>query len=790
MSRENDSPSSGPQGRGGTAYPSGTPPYGVPAGGPGEGAETTAGADGAQGRGAAGEPGEERRTETTLTTRVRINIPGSRPIPPVVMRTPMSDANAAAQAPGEAAEAKAEPPAAEEPEPEEQPRTSDWFAPRKPKNATPPGASGAATGSGFGAGARAQGGQDDPGQGGAELPPGPAGDTGSFYSDYGDYPDFGAGGARGEHPGHGGPGDPFAGHDDTGGHYAPQDDTAGQYLPGDGPSSPFGTDDTGGFPVAEQTAQFPAVDPTGQFAVQDQTGQFPVPEQTGQFPAPSLEQTGQFPAPSPEQTGQFAAPSPEQTAQFPAVDATGQFPAPGGQGGPFEETSTGGLGVPGQEPPRSGLAGLDDPAPGAPGGPTASGTGDSTLTPGRPGPNVPGAGGQGQDGLPPRLSDDTAVLTPQRGAKQGGPAAGGPGDHVSGSTLTSGIPPAPPGAGAPGQAAQPHTPPKLPEPPQRQTKAAAPPPKKKGRSKLTLLLVAVIVLAGVAYGAGLVMNHSDVPKGTTVLGVDIGGGTRDDAVKKLDAAFGKNMARPIQLTVGDEKVPLSPEQAGLTLDEDATVQSAARSDYNPVTVIGSLFSGEREVQPAMPVDEEKLHAALERAAGEVGSATEGSIRFEPNKAVPVYGKEGSSVDVGSSVPAVEEAYRTQVETGRAEPVKLPVSTRKPTVSKAEVDRMMKDFAQPAMSGIVTVKAGDASIPLGPAKSLPRILGVKAVDGKLVETYDKAAVKELIGNTFDGVLITRGSGQKTAVQPEDVIVAMRKALLGKTPAERVGVIPTS
>ncbi|MER7498286.1 hypothetical protein ABT033_37575 [Streptomyces pharetrae] len=33
-------------------------------------------------------PDGERRTETTLTTRIRINIPGSRPFPPVVMRGP------------------------------------------------------------------------------------------------------------------------------------------------------------------------------------------------------------------------------------------------------------------------------------------------------------------------------------------------------------------------------------------------------------------------------------------------------------------------------------------------------------------------------------------------------------------------------------------------------------------------------------------------------------------------------------------------------------------------------
>ncbi len=67
--------------------------------------------------------------------------------------------------------------------------------------------------------------------------------------------------------------------------------------------------------------------------------------------------------------------------------------------------------------------------------------------------------------------------------------------------------------------------------------------------------------------------------------------------------------------------------------------------------------------------------------------------------------------------------------------------------------------------------------------------MQAVDGKLVEKYDQAALKKLYGNTFDGVLITRGTGDKTPVTPEDVIGAMRQALLGTTPAERVGVIET-
>lgn len=87
MSRETDSSSSGPQGRGAAAYPSGTPPYGSPAQGAasGDAGPTPPGDQSAP---------ESPKTETTLTTRIRINIPGSRPIPPVVMRTPMSDVDA------------------------------------------------------------------------------------------------------------------------------------------------------------------------------------------------------------------------------------------------------------------------------------------------------------------------------------------------------------------------------------------------------------------------------------------------------------------------------------------------------------------------------------------------------------------------------------------------------------------------------------------------------------------------------------------------------------------------
>lgn len=320
-------------------------------------------------------------------------------------------------------------------------------------------------------------------------------------------------------------------------------------------------------------------------------------------------------------------------------------------------------------------------------------------------------------------------------------------------------------------------------------KSAAPAaPAKKGRSKVALLGGAVVVLAGAVYGAGLLLNHSDVPKGTTVLGVDISG-SRDDAVTKLQTAFGTRAAAPLQLSVGGKQVELKPEKAGLTLDSQTTVRNAAGSDYNPVTVIGSLFGVERTAEAVMPVDEEKLRVALQELAGTAGSSTEGTIKFDTGKAVAVPGKAGTSLDVDGSVDKVTKAFRELVGTGKAGAVELPTATKEPTVTEAELNRAMKEFAEPAMSAPATVKAGGKSLPFG-ARSLPKILSMTAVDGHLVEKYDLEALKATYGNTFDGVMITRGTGAKTAVTPQDVAGALGKALVGKTPAERIVTIETN
>ena len=735
MSRETDSSSSGPQGRGGAAYPSGTPPYGsrqYPSLHPQQ--------DGPEETGAEPDPRpDEPRTETTLTTRIRINIPGSRPIPPVVMRTPMSDVDTGEVRDTHSAERTANIPrpdagpdvtdarqaeAAEEKPPADKP-TSDWFAPRKssPSGSGAGTAPGAGTSSGMsagmGAGAAAVSGAVTP-------PPAAPGDRRSespYYSGHSEGP-----GSQG--PGSQGPG------------------SQGPGSQGPGSQSP-----TGRGSLSDLAA--------GPGADSSTTGSHRFPSGPGAGPGADSSTTGSH--------------------RFPSGPTTPPL----------------GMRTPG-------ASGPDGPTTGPVYGGSPLGTPPGSLsTPGAP--DSPSA--TGQSGVP-RLSDDTAVLTPQQPAPE--PGRGG---HVSGDTLTSGIPVVPaeqrtpfPGSGpmadplsrpggpgpdddfsAPdfpgpvgsGQGA----PPSRPTPPAGTKPSAPSAPAKKGRSKLMLLGVALFVIAGGVYGAGLLMNHSDVPKGTTVLGVDIGGGTRDAAVIKLDSILGKRAAVPLRLAVDGKTQTLAPDKAGLSLDSQATVRGAAGSDYNPVSVIGSLFGGPRVAEPVIPVDEEKLAAALTDLAGTSGSASEGTIKFEPGRAVAVPGKSGKALDVNHSIISVRDAYRAQVQTGKTKNIELPAVTREPTISQAELDRAMNDFAKPAMSDLVTIKAGAKQIQFGPAKSLPKILSMKPVDGKLVEVYDRNAIDQLLDGVFDGITVTRGNGKQYPISSADVAQAMQTALRGKTPEER-------
>ncbi|MBO0654871.1 hypothetical protein J1792_19445 [Streptomyces triculaminicus] len=846
MSRASDSSSSGPQGRGGAAYPSGTPPYGT-----GPDADPAA---------AAAKPGEPK-TETTLTTRIRINIPGSRPIPPVVMRTPLGDeapaaeaAPADAPAPAPASDRKeglptrpkrsdrrapgAAPPGME---PGSGDKPSDWFAPRKAGGAPPPPPAAARRQQAKGGGQQAKGGGKQqpplPRRGGGQNPP--AGGGAGMAAGAGMGGNAGAGGGVWQdapradqlpQP----PAPPVSGGAPTGGGAPwPNDPSTTAAMPQ--PPLPGAGAMQGGAPM-NGGAPVPGGAPAA--GVDDWPGASGAPgnawpndpSTTGAMPQPPLPGDPSTTAATPwsnDPSTTAATPwpnDPSTTASMPQppVDDWPVTPSAGGgqaagasaPGGAPTKRRRGGDDWPGGAPAAGGAA--------APGGDSAQANARAAAAQQFPPPTIGGMPAGGAAFAPGRTDtprEGTPVVRSgggqpgakgkkKRGAKAPAPA-GSP--QASGERLVSGVPPVSPAAGQvpkpgadggaprvpvpkpkPGPAVpKPPAAATAPKPPAKGAKAAKSAPKKKGRNKLVLLGGGLVALVGVAYAAGLLLDHADVPNGTTVLGVDIGGTSKEQAVQKLDSALGNRATAPLKVSIGGKTADLKPSVAGLSIDTQATVRAAAVKDYNPVTVLGSLVGGTRTAEPTVTVDEEKVAAALKTLAGESGGAKEGTIKFQPGKAVAVYGQPYEGIDVDGSVKTISKAYRDRAATGQDKPVTLATSAQQPKISKAEVDRKMKEFAEPAMSGLVTVQTDPAhKIQFGPDRSLPKILSVKEVNGQLVENYDLDALKELYGAAFNGVLIQRGSGEKKPVMPQDVANALNKALRGKTPAERVGVIPLS
>ena len=678
MSRESDHPSPTPPRPNGGAYPSGTPPYGVPS----DPAFSRAGQP--SGTAQPQEPAaEESRTETTMTTRIRINIPGSRPIPPVVVRSPMGNAQGA------------EPPAAEAQEPNAAEPPS-----RHRHRAEAPGTS------------PVLGVMDG---GGTTTPP----DLPMEWR------------TQGGEAGQGADAAPAA---------APEADASTWFAPRkkSRPAAPAQQPQT-------QQPQPPQPQPQPQQAPFEPPQAFAPPQQ-------------QF-APQPQAEPQF---DPRFEQQF------APQPAPPQQTQPFPQQTLAPRPVP--RGPRAQPQGL---ANGFNAGLAASAATAPAEAPSAP-PQAPPPmrnrkGGQrAAASRPPQPTDEfdaTAALPVFRDEPEPPRAARVP-DGFAGGTGGAGAPPRRPGdAGATAGS--------------ESATSAAPKKAGKKRGKARKLLVtgigALVMAAGVAYGTGLMLNQADVPRGTTVLGNNIGGDTTDAAVATLDDTVGKIAAEPLQVSVNGRTVSLDPSVAGLTVDTTATVQGVAHHTYNPVTVIRSLIGDTHAVTPVVVVDQDKLRYALQQLSTGTGSAHEGSVHFKSDgTVVTVLPQAGQGLDVNAAMALVQRAYEARATgtagSGGGAPVVLPVTSVQPVASAAAVQQAASTLGAWAMRQDFKVSVQGTVVPFGPHTFSKALSLQPNAAGVLVPVFDLAKLQSAYAGNFDGLEIKGGP-----VTPQEIASALIQLL---------------
>ena len=254
-----------------------------------------------------------------------------------------------------------------------------------------------------------------------------------------------------------------------------------------------------------------------------------------------------------------------------------------------------------------------------------------------------------------------------------------------------------------------------------------------GSGALALALVGTYVGAYVAAG-------DDLPAKASVAGVKLGGLSRDDAVEKLEQGLADKVKRPVAITVGKKTEMLPLAESGLAVDYESSVDAAGVGrSWSPVKLWKHYLGGDA-VDAVFKDDDGKLAASLKTLSDSMGKApVDGTVGFDKGKVTTTAPVQGQGIDVDSAKDDVRRAWLTK--DGKLE---LPVASIDPDISQADVDKAVKDVAEPAVSGPVTINLDQSPVELS-APEIGRVLALKPADGELKAELKPKVFADLIAS---------------------------------------------
>ncbi|WP_051551422.1 VanW family protein [Nocardioides sp. URHA0020] len=260
-----------------------------------------------------------------------------------------------------------------------------------------------------------------------------------------------------------------------------------------------------------------------------------------------------------------------------------------------------------------------------------------------------------------------------------------------------------------------------------------------GGKVVVLLIGGLLLLAGGAYAAAYVAAGDKVPRGTTVAGVAIGGKTPAQAEEALRSGLEGRVDRPIPASVDGKTVSVTPSDAGLAVDFDATVAEAGgERSWSPARLWDYWTGGDRQ-DPVVTVDEASFTAALDELTTSAGTApTDGAVAFKEGRVVTTDPAPGKGLDPAEAKAALLDAYLSEDDTV----AELETTAVQPEIDDADVQKALDTFANPALSGPVTLVFGDSPVELAPA-DFAAALGMKATGGTLVPDLDTNKLTALV-----------------------------------------------
>lgn len=289
-----------------------------------------------------------------------------------------------------------------------------------------------------------------------------------------------------------------------------------------------------------------------------------------------------------------------------------------------------------------------------------------------------------------------------------------------------------------------------------------------------LLVLGLALLVGGGYVAAVLVAGDKIPRGTTVSGVDIGGLPRARAAADLAQRLEDRADAPLQIRVGGLTRSVRPEQAGLSVDYEASVAAGGGVRAWDPGQLWSYYTDGGDLDPVVAVDGRRLRSLVRRLDTDVAAKPhDGRIDFGSGRAQVTEPVVGARIDPGVAREVLVAAYTERVgaSSGAADVgvVALTLRSVQPDIDASDIRAALDHFANPALAGPVTLVFGRSSVRLQPREFTPA-LRLRAEDGALVPDlrtevlsvlFDSAAFAGEVAPADAGVRLAAGH---PAVQP--------------------------
>lgn len=243
----------------------------------------------------------------------------------------------------------------------------------------------------------------------------------------------------------------------------------------------------------------------------------------------------------------------------------------------------------------------------------------------------------------------------------------------------------------------------------------------------------------------------------------------------LQSELVPRIERPVKAKVAGTVFLLDPQESGLTLDIEATVDEAlAGGSWDPRHML-HVLSGGGEVSPVIIVESDEMRAALRVVQKAVKrNPVDATVSFGAGHPRVGFAVQGRRLKSGSAAERLRSALLS-----RESSVSLPLVAVEPDITSSEATRFVSDVAGPALSGPVRLRVTDTVVRL-PERVFQPALRAKAVDDRLrlevdaavLDTRSRRLIASLPHQPVDARVLFEGD--RTVIRPSRVGVGFSRS----------------